>query len=116
MLMNDKNYPNFTKNQELNEFIHNTKNLKEWKRGQAVKLRLLGLDYKSIEVSLGISTSFIAQTQRKYLLQGISGLSLGRQGSRSYLTREQKKEIIEWLQPPERRNISELERHIDRRI
>ncbi len=112
MLMNDKNHPNFTKIQELNEFIHNTKNLKEWKRVQAVKLRLLGLDYKSIEVSLGVSTSFIAQTQRKYLLQGVSGLSLGHQGSRSYLTREQKKEIIKWLQPPERRNISELERHL----
>ncbi len=43
MLMNDKNYPNFTKIQELNKFIHNTKDLKGWKRGQAVKIIGVGL-------------------------------------------------------------------------
>ena len=112
MLMTDENHPNFAKIQELEEFLSKTKEVKEWKRGQAVKLRLLGFTYFSIVVSLGVSTSFIAKTQKKYLVRGIAGLLLEYQGSKSYLTAEQKQEIIEWLVAPEKRNISELERHL----
>lgn len=40
------------------------------------------------------------------------GLRLGDQGSKSYLTAQEKSEIREWLRPRKRRNISELERHL----
>lgn len=112
MFMTDENNPNEAKIQELDELLSNTKEVKEWKGGQAVKLRVLGLAYKSIVVSLGVSTSFIAQAQKNYFSRGIAGLKLEYKGSKSYLTAEQKQEIIEWLFAPERRNISELERYL----
>ena len=112
MLKFDKSSPNFEKLQELEEFLSNSKDLREWKRGQAVKLRLLGFSYKEIVVALGVSTSFIAHIQKRYLSQGISGLKLGYLGSESYLNSEEIVEIVDWLNSPERRNISELERHI----
>lgn len=96
----------------LTEFISNTRDVREWKRGEAVKLRFLRFSYREIKERLGVSTSFIAQTQRKFLTQGISGLKLGYQGSKSYLTGEEKSEIIEWLNQPKNRNVSELERHL----
>ena len=51
---------------ELQEFVSNNRDLTEWKRGEAVRLRLLGVNYQVIKQRLGVSTSFIAQSQRKY--------------------------------------------------
>ena len=48
MLKFDKSSPNFEKLQELEEFLSNSKDLREWKRGQAVKLRLLGFSDQEI--------------------------------------------------------------------
>lgn len=44
--------------------------------------------------------------------QGVTGLKLGYQGSKSYLTALAKSEIIEWLKLPKNRNVSELERQM----
>ncbi|MCL1470032.1 hypothetical protein LAY57_05005 [Argonema antarcticum A004/B2] len=46
------------------------------------------------------------------LRERASGLKLGYQGSKSYLTPTQMAEIKEWLILPERRNTSELERYL----
>jgi transposase len=97
---------------ELQEFVSNSRDVREWKRGEAVRLRVLGVSYQEIQKRLGVSISFIAKSQKKYTLRGIAGLKLGYQGSKSYLTDEEKSQIIEWLRPRERRNISELERHL----
>ena len=40
--------------------------------------------------------------------QGISGIKLGYQGSRGYLTELQKAEIIEWLKNQNSWNLDEL--------
>lgn len=98
--------------QELQDFISNTRDVREWKRAEAVKLRLRGFSYREIEERLEVSTSFIAQTQRKFLIYGIRGLKLGYRGSKGYLTSEQKIEIMSWLNQPKNRNLSELERHL----
>lgn len=98
--------------EELQKFILHTKDIREWKRGQAVKLRFQGFSYREIEKRLEVSTSFIAQTQSKYLSLGIAGLKLKYQGSKSYLTTEQLSSTIQWLSRLENRNISELERYL----
>ncbi len=103
------------KNQELDkleEFLTTTKDIKEWKRAQTVKLRLLGNSYQSIANNLGVSYRFIAKISAKYLKQGLEGLKLAYKGSKPFLTPEQKQEVKQWLEPLERRNISELERHL----
>ena len=97
---------------ELQEFVSNNRDVREWKRGEAVRLRLLGVNYQAIKQRLGVSTSFIAQSQRKYKERGLAGLKLGYKGSKTYLTDEEKSEIMVWLYPRARRNISELERHL----
>jgi transposase len=98
--------------EELQNFISQTKDIREWKRAQSVKLRLQGFSYREIEKRLEVSISFIAQTQRKYISQGIAGLKLKYQGSKSYLTNQQLCETMQWLCQPENRNISELERYL----
>src|SRR6476469_3283314 len=98
--------------QKLQDFISNTRDVREWKRASAVRLRLRGFSYREIEQKLEVSTSFIAQSQRKFLTQGIAGLKLGYRGSKSYLTLIQKLEIKAWLIHTKNRNLSELERHL----
>jgi transposase len=95
----------------LQNFISPTKNIPEWKRVQAVKLRLKGFSYLEIEKRLEVSTIFIAQTHRKYLAGGVAALKLKYQGLKSYLTKEQLSATIQWLSQPENQNISELERY-----
>ena len=98
--------------EELQNFILPTKDIREWKREQAVKLRFKGFNYREIENKLEVSTSFIAPTQRKYLSLGIAELKLKYQGAKSYLTTEQLSSTIQWLSRVENRNISELERYL----
>lgn len=97
---------------ELEEYLSQIRDVREWKRVEAVRLRLMGKSYKEIQNRLGVSISFIAKSQKKYLEAGIEGLKLGYKGSSSYLKLSQIEEIREWLKPVERRNISELERHL----
>lgn len=112
MSVNDKSQEIKEKIKELQDFVNNSRDVREWKRGEAVRLRVLGVSYQEIQKRLGVSISFIAKSQKKYIERGIAGLKLGYQGSKSYLTIKEKTAIIEWLRPPERRNISELERHL----
>lgn len=109
---NEENQEIKEKIKELQEFVSNSRDVREWKRGEAVRLRVLGVSYQEIQKRLGVSISFIAKSQKRYTERGIAGLKLGYQGSKSYLTDEEKSQIIEWLRPRERRNISELERHL----
>jgi len=92
----------------LQNFIFPTKNIPEWKRVQAVKLRLKGFSYREIEKRLEFSTSFLAPTHRKYLAGGVAALKLKYPGSKSYLTKERLSATIQWLSQPENRNISQL--------
>ncbi len=92
----------------MQNFISPTKNIPEWNISQAVKLRLKGFSYRQIEKRLYFSTSFIAPTHRKYLAGGVVALKLKYPGLKSYLTKEQLSASIQWLSPPENRNISEL--------
>ena len=92
----------------MQNFISPTKNIPEWNISQAVKLRLKGFSYRQIEKRLYFSTSFIAPTHRKYLAGGVAALKLKYPGLKSYLTQEQLSASIQWLSPPENRNISEL--------
>ena len=62
--------------EELQKFILHTKNIREWKRGQAVKLRLQGFSYREIEKRLEVSTSFIAQKEAQIFITRNRGIKV----------------------------------------
>ena len=98
---------------ELTDFINSTNHVKEWKKGEAVKLTIQGFSYRAISQRLQISYSSIARAKKEYKARGVSGLKLKYKGSLSYLTEVQKADLKVWLfEKPENRNISELQRHI----
>lgn len=97
---------------ELNDFIFKSKDVRECKRAEAVKLRLLGISYQEIANNLEVSISFIAKVQRQYTERGIDGIKLKYKGSKGYLTPTQQAEIVHWINCPEHRKLSALKRHL----
>jgi hypothetical protein len=86
--------------------------VREGKRGEAVRLRLLGVNYQAIKQRLAVSTIFISKTQKKYKDRGLADLKLVYKGSNTYLRDEEKAEKMVGLYPRARRNISELEKYL----
>ncbi|MGB3536047.1 MAG: IS630 family transposase [Microcoleaceae cyanobacterium] len=95
--------------QELNEWIKSDLDSRELKRALAVKMSLQGWAYKAIVEVLNVSKSFISKWKKRYQLSGIKGLRLSYKGAKSYLTEQEKQEVIDWLQQQEFWDISELE-------
>ncbi|MFP4101399.1 helix-turn-helix domain-containing protein [Coleofasciculus sp.] len=97
---------------QLNDFIFKSQDVRECKRAEAVKLRLLGISYQEIANNLGVSIGFIAKYQRQYTARGIDGIKLQYKGSKSYLTPTQKAEIVHWINCPKNCRLSALKRHL----
>lgn len=95
--------------QELDEWIKSTRDSRELKRALAVKLALQGWAYRAISKILNVSKSFVSQWKKCFFESGIEGLKLSDKGAKSYLTAEQKQEVIRWLKEQEYWDLSELE-------
>lgn len=95
--------------QELESWIKSHLDVREIKRALAVKLALLGWSYRAISDLLQIGNGFISKWNKRYKEAGVSGLKLSYQGSKSYLSSQQKQQVIDWLQQQEFWDLSELE-------
>ena len=92
---------------QLDEWIKTNPDSRELKRGLAVKMSLQGWLYTLIASTLNVSTSFISKWKNRFKQQGIAGLKLSYQGSQSYLTAQQKEEVLTWLKKQEYWDLSD---------
>jgi putative transposase len=76
-------------------------------------MALQGQSYSQIKELLGIHPSCITNWKKRFLRQGLEGIKLGYQGSKGYLTREARAEVINWLKEKKYWNISELVTYLD---
>ena len=79
----------------LTEFIQSNPEARELKRALAVKLALQGTLYAKITTLLGRHKSCITKWKQKFETAGLDGIKLGYQGSKSYLTPEQRDVVRE---------------------
>lgn len=94
---------------ELDAWIKTNPDSRELKRAIAVKLSLQGWAYRAIADLLNVSDSFVSQWKNTFQQQGIESLKLSYQGAKSYLTEQQKQQVLTWLQNQEYWDLSELE-------
>lgn len=94
--------------QELESWIKSHLDVREIKRALAVKLALSGWSYRAISDLLQIGNGFISKWNKRYKEAGVSGLKLSYQGSKSYLSSQQKQQVIDWLQQQKFWDLSEL--------
>jgi putative transposase len=97
----------------LVEFIRSNPDSRELKRALAVKMALEGKPYSKITELLGIHKSCITYWKKRFEARGIDGIKLGYQGSKSYLTPEERAEVISWLKTKNYWIFDELVTYLD---
>ena len=94
---------------ELQEFIALRPNAREVRKALAVKLVYQGYLYEEIQTILDVSLGSITGWKQAYEQDGIDGLRLNHRGRKSYLSREQREEVLSWLQTKDCWELGELE-------
>ena len=102
-----------TEIKELEKFIKSNPDVREMRRGLAVKLSKEGHPYRQMSNLLGVSLGFISTWRQKYEAEGVAGLRLGYKGRERYLSQAETEVVIEWLQgSQERWGLRPLYEHI----
>jgi len=81
----------------IDKFLHQVSDLREYKRGQAVKLSEGGLSRGEIAKALSVSELFVSKWRSRYQKDGTASLGLSYQGSRGFLPDFRKEEVLDWL-------------------
>lgn len=97
----------------LTTFIQSNPDARELKRALAVKLVLAGERYSKITQILGMHKSCITTWKQSFEAQGLGGIKLGYQGSKSYLAQEQREEVVTWLRTKDYWSLDELVTYLD---
>lgn len=76
-------------------------------------MALEGQPYSDITKLVGISATCISTWKQRFLEVGLAGIQLNYKGRRAYLTPEQRKAVIAWLQSENQWHLEELANYID---
>jgi transposase len=101
--------------EDLQTFIHTTRDSRELKRALAVKNTLEGRSWQTVAQDLGVCRSFIGKWRKQYEHHGVEGLRMHYAPWKGYLDPEQQETLVAWLQGQEHWNVKELAQEIDRR-
>ncbi len=94
---------------QLQEFIDLRPDAREVRKALAVKLVYQDYLYEEIQTILDVSLGSITGWKQCYEQYGIDGLRLSYKGRKSYLSSEQREEVLMWLQTKECWELGELE-------
>ncbi len=97
----------------LAAFIKSNPDVRELKRGLAVKMAIQEEPYQKTTQLLGVSNFWISDWKKNFKTKGIEGIRLGYKGSKKYLPDEQSTEIVEWLRSREYWQVEELINYLD---
>ena len=86
------------KTDDLDAFLGEKRDSREYKRAIAVKMALKGYAYAEIGELLDVYPSFVSEWKKAYLEQGAAGLALKYQGSQSFLSPEERQAVLGWMQ------------------
>ena len=82
----------------IEEYLEQVSDLREYKRAQAVKLSEAGLSRGEIAQALSVSEAFVSKWRGRYQQNGTAGLGLAYGGSKGFLSESQKEKVLEWLE------------------
>src|SRR5919205_2612093 len=98
---------------DLQAFLNQHRDSREYRRGLAVKLALQGYLYTTICEMLDVTPGFVSQAKTAYETTGVDGLRLKYQGGQSFLTVEQRQAVITWLKAQQTWSVELLRSHIE---
>ena len=86
-----------TQIQNLMGYLKNQHDGRKVKKALAVKLSYQGYGYEEIVTILGVSLGSISNWRKAYEEKGLEGFEHHHSGRKSYLTKEKREEVEEWL-------------------
>ena len=98
---------------DLDRFLGEKRDSREFKRAIAVKMALKGYAYSEISELLDVYPSFISEWKQAYLEQGVAGLELKYQGAKRLLSQSEREAILSWLQSQEEWSVEQLREHVE---
>ncbi len=98
--------------EERQGFISANPDAREIRKALALKLVYQNYGYVEIEKILDVSMGSISGWKQAYERDGLEGLRLRHKGRISYLSDEQREEVLSWLQRKDCWEIGELEYHL----
>ena len=98
---------------DLESIISNSKDVREVKRAVAVKMVEEGLKSVNVCKVLKVSVAFVSKWKIIYENKGAECLRSGYKGSKGYLSKSQKDEIIKYLEKQEHPGVEELRDYIE---
>ena len=98
--------------EELIDFIQGNPDPRELKRALAVQMVMQNYTHSRIGEILRVSLGFVNKWKYVFIEQGIAGLTLKHQGSRGYLTSQQRQAVIDWLKQKNNWHLAELKSYV----
>lgn len=98
---------------ELEAFLAEKRDSREYRRGIAVKMALKGYLYDVICDILDVSPGYISQWKKAYEAHGIAGLVLHHKGSPSFLSPDERDAVLTWIQSQESWSVDQLKAHLE---
>lgn len=99
--------------ESLDEMITESKDVREVKRALSVKMLMLGIAPAQICQCLNVSPQYVSKWKGQYEAEGAAALLLGYRGSESYLSAEQRREIVEWVGGHETLTVEEVRDYVE---
>lgn len=95
--------------QSLMGYLKNQHDGRKVKKALAVKLSYQGYGYEEIVTILGVSLGSVSNWRKAYEEKGLEGFEHHHNGRKSYLTKEEREEVKEWLEKKAIWTLNELE-------
>ena len=98
---------------ELEAFLAEKRDSREYRRGVAVKMALNGYLYEVICDVLNVSPGFISQWKNAYEAHGVAGLTLHYKGSQAYLTIDERAAVLAWIRSQASWSVDQLKTYLE---
>ena len=97
---------------DLQGFIKKERDARQVKKALAVKLLYQGYKHEAIVQILEVAMGSITSWREKYESEGLAGFRPKHKGRKSYLSQEQREQVLNWLQSKKIWELSELGYHL----
>lgn len=98
--------------QTLDEFLATVRDAREYKRALAVQLCERGQSQADVARLLQVSEAFVSTCRKRYNQDGVASFALGYQGGTSFLSADERAEVLLWIAAQDRPNVAKLHAYL----
>ena len=97
----------------LDEIINESRDALEVKRAVCVRMALSEMPTAQISEMLNVTQQYVSKWRVRYEQEGARSLLSGYQGSESYLTNEQRAQILSWIKSHETISVAAVRDYVE---